>query len=581
VDSILTGPDALPTLLSVNVGLPAEHEWSGGTIRTAIWKSPKAGPQRVNRLNIVGDDQADKLGHGGEHRAVMVYQLESYDFWQRHFDRDDFEYGQFGENFTVTGLADDEVCIGDRYRIGSAIFEVTQPRVTCFRVGIRLGVPTMAALLVEHKRPGFYLRVIEEGYVTAGDPIERISRPADTLTVARTDGLLYLPGRTEEELRTAVEIPALSAGWRSSFQDLIDQAMAADDNPGWSGFLPLRVVELHTETDDILSVVLAAPDSVPKLPTAKAGQYLTVRVPSGEHGAAGVRNYSLSSAPGAEHYRISVKREDLGQVSRWLHANLAACDQLDTAVPRGDFVLAPGTAPVVLVSAGIGITPMLAMLHDLTARGSTRPVVWIHVTRSAASRPFAQETLALIRQLPNGRAHTFYTGAGPLPQAAGESLYRGRPTGEALRVLAVRADADAYVCGPSAFMAAMTTALREVGLGPDQIHSEAFGASAAPANGSSVPPHTPPGPPGDGPTITYAHSGLTVPFSEKYDNLLELTEACDVPVHWSCRTGVCQSCRTPLVAGSVAYDPQPLDPPGDTEVLLCCARPADALVLDL
>jgi ferredoxin-NADP reductase/MOSC domain-containing protein YiiM len=580
VDSTLTSPDARPALLSVNVGLPADHEWSGGTVRTAIWKSPMAGPQRVNRLNIVGDDQADKLGHGGEHRAVMVYQIESYEFWQRHLDRDDFEYGQFGENFTVTGLADDEVCIGDRYRIGSAVFEVTQPRVTCYRVGIRLGVPTMAALLVEHKRPGFYFRVIEEGHVTAGDSIERISRPANTLSVARTDGLLYLPGRTDDELRTAVQIPALSNGWRSSFQNLIDQASAADDNPGWSGFLPLRVAELHAETDDILSVVLAAPDSVPKLPTAKAGQYLTVRVPSGDGAATSVRNYSLSSAPGAEHYRISVKREDLGQVSRWLHANLTAGGQLDTAVPRGDFVLAPGTTPVVLVSAGIGITPVLAMLHDLTAHDSTRPVTWVHVARSVSSRPFAEETLALVRQLPNGRAHIFYTGNDEIPHATGETPHSGRPTSETLRALDISADADAYVCGPSAFMAAMTTALRDVGLRPEHIHSEAFGASAT-TNGSAVPPHAPPGTPGDGPTITYAHSGLTVPFSEKYANLLELTEACDVTVHWSCRTGVCQSCRTPLVAGSVTYDPQPLDPPGDTEVLLCCARPADALVLDL
>src|SRR5262249_30047763 len=117
-------------LLSVNVGLPREVEWEGKTVRTAIWKAPVEGPQMVRRINIEGDDQADRLAHGGEHRAVFVYQIESYRYWEGELGRDDFSYGQFGENFTVEGLADDEVCIGDRYRIGEALFEVTQPRVT-------------------------------------------------------------------------------------------------------------------------------------------------------------------------------------------------------------------------------------------------------------------------------------------------------------------------------------------------------------------------------------------------------------------------------------------------------------------
>src|ERR1700743_2160862 len=205
-------PDSagLPPRLSVNVGVPADHEWSGGVVRTAIWKSPWAGQVRVGRLNLDGDEQADKMGHGGEHRAVMVYQIESYDHWRRELGRDDLEYGQFGENFTVSGLADDEVCIGDRYRIGTAVFEVTQPRVTCYRVGIRMGVPTMASLLVQHGRPGFYFRVIEEGEVQAGDPIVRLERPRETLTVAGIDGLLYLPGRSTDDLRVAVGIDALS-----------------------------------------------------------------------------------------------------------------------------------------------------------------------------------------------------------------------------------------------------------------------------------------------------------------------------------------------------------------------------------
>lgn len=158
----------MPTLLSVNVGMPKDVPWQGRNVYTGVWKYPVVGPAMVSRLNIDGDGQGDTAGHGGEQRAVLVYQIQSYRHWQRHFGRDDLGYGQFGENLTVDGLLDDEVCIGDRYRIGEAEFEVTQPRVTCYRVGMRFGAPELAALLVSHHRPGFYMRVVREGQVQAG-----------------------------------------------------------------------------------------------------------------------------------------------------------------------------------------------------------------------------------------------------------------------------------------------------------------------------------------------------------------------------------------------------------------------------
>ena len=162
-------------LLAVNVGLPADVPWRDATVHTGIWKRPVEGRRLVRRLNIDGDGQGDLAGHGGEHRAVLVYQVDSYRYWQEHLRRSDFTYGQFGENFTVDGLPDDEVCIGDRYRIGEAVFEVSQPRVTCYRLGIRMDEPQMAALLVSHRRPGFYLRVITEGHVEAGDAIIKVA----------------------------------------------------------------------------------------------------------------------------------------------------------------------------------------------------------------------------------------------------------------------------------------------------------------------------------------------------------------------------------------------------------------------
>src|SRR6185436_8823626 len=160
---------------AVNVGLPQDIQWRGETVRTGVWKRPVEGRVAARRLNLEGDGQGDTAGHGGEQRRVLVYQTDSYRYWERTLGRSDFSFGQFGENFTVEGLADGDVFIGDRYRIGSALFEVSQPRVTCYRVGIRLNDPRMPALLVSHHRPGFYLRVLEEGDVGAGDEITKVA----------------------------------------------------------------------------------------------------------------------------------------------------------------------------------------------------------------------------------------------------------------------------------------------------------------------------------------------------------------------------------------------------------------------
>src|SRR5271165_6227520 len=243
-------------LLSVNVGLPRDVTWNGKTVRTSVWKSPVDGRRMVRKLDIEGDAQADLAGHGGEHRAVFVYQMDSYHYWERFLGRNDFVFGQFGENFTVEGLLDNEVCIGDRYRIGGAIFEVSQPRVTCYRVGIRMNEPRMAALLVAHHRPGFYFRVLQEGEVGAGDDIVKITDGPERISVADVDALLYLPGHSREQLERALRIPALSKGWQSSFQAILQRSEeggpatgnaglgpASEPPPAWPGFRSLRVAE--------------------------------------------------------------------------------------------------------------------------------------------------------------------------------------------------------------------------------------------------------------------------------------------------------------------------------------------------
>ncbi len=241
---ITRGPATVMTgmrLLSINVGLPKDIAWRGQTVHTAVWKRAVAGPRMARRLNLDGDGQGDLIGHGGEHRAILVYQIDSYRYWERELGRGAFSFGQFGENFTVEGLRDDEVCIGDRYRIGNALFEVTQPRVTCYRVGIRMDEPRMAALLVSHGRPGFYFRVLEEGEVEAGDAIVKVASGTELMTVAQINALLYLPGHSRKDLERALRIPALSPGWKSSFQLLLQQQQGAGTRAGNSGLAPSDV----------------------------------------------------------------------------------------------------------------------------------------------------------------------------------------------------------------------------------------------------------------------------------------------------------------------------------------------------
>src|SRR5271155_4362410 len=364
----------MPRLLSVNVGLPRDVVWKERTVHTGVWKNPVSGRCRVGRLNLEGDGQGDLAGHGGEHRAVFVYQIESYRYWQEQLKRSGFVYGQFGENFTIDELADDAVCIGDRFQIGSALFEVTQPRVTCYRVGIRMNEPRMAALLTGSGRPGFYFRVLREGEVGAGDEIVKVGEAAERMTVAEINALLYLPPHPRDRLERALRIEALAHGWRGSFEALLQSqqngaetgnaglAPAAAAHPAAPGFQWLVVTSIDRESADVLSFVLQSADSH-QLAMALPGQYVVVRLEPAAGGPAFFRSYSLSGPLSTERYRISVKIEPNGVAGKYLGEHLVVGAHLEVSSPRGSFVLQAGERPIVLLSAGIGATPVLAMLH--------------------------------------------------------------------------------------------------------------------------------------------------------------------------------------------------------------------------
>ena len=439
-------------LLSVNVGMPKNVDWQGKNVYTGVFKDPVSGHRRVGKLNIEGDGQGDRAGHGGEQRAVFVYQIDSYQYWERELGRNDFTYGQFGENFTVEGLADDEVCIGDRYQIRTATFEVTQPRVTCYRVGIRMNDPRIPALLVSHHRPGFYFRVLEEGEVQAGDEIIKLASGPEQMPVAEADALLYLPGQPRQQLLRALRIPALSPGWQASFQALLEEEPGSGNAglavtspaPAWPGFRQLTVTAITRESDSVISIRLEDPEGA-TLPAARPGQYLTVRVQPDTQQRSLLRNYSLSGPPDAGYYRIAVKRERAGVASGYLHTRLAVGDQLDIAAPRGTFILDRTDAPVLLISAGIGATPVLAMLHTLAEKHSDREIWALHSARNNREHSFAAEARTLIASLPNARRRVYYSRPGRNDVEGRDFDTAGRLTGAQLAELEPPRDGQAYL----------------------------------------------------------------------------------------------------------------------------------------
>ena len=549
----------------------------------------------VRKLDIDGDAQGDLAGHGGEHRAVFVYQMDSYHYWERTLGRNDFIFGQFGENFTVDGLPDNEVCIGDRYRIGGAVFEVTQPRVTCFRVGIRMNEPRMAALLVAHHRPGFYFRVLQEGEVGAGDDIIKIADGPERINVAEIDALLYLPGHSRERLERALRIPALSKGWQGSFQAMLQQDLGSkttvgnpglayeEQAPAWPGFRQMRVAGIKKESDSVTSFILSPTDGQP-LALFRAGQFVVLRLQLEQNKPPILRSYSLSDLPVADHLRISVKKELNGVGSSFLCNRTQEGDVLDVSAPRGTFTLRPSQDPVVLLSAGVGATPVMSMLHALVAEKSEREIWWIYGARNSGDHPFAEESRSLLKQLSRGRGYTVYSRPAATDRVGADFDAPGHMDTALLQRLGVARASDFYLCGPSSFLQNMRDGLENWGVLAGNVHTEIFGSLETITPGVARvdhTPHLPQGAPGSGPPVSFARSGITAAWDPKFASLLELAEACDVPVRWACRTGVCHTCMTGLIAGSIVYNPEPLEMPAPGNVLLCCSQPNADVTLDL
>jgi ferredoxin-NADP reductase len=409
--------------------------------------------------------------------------------------------------------------------------------------------------------------------------------------------LLYLPEPAKEELERALRIPTLSPGWKSSFEALLSQITQPGSRTGNAGlaspeqmitaapgFRPLKVLRMDRESSSVVSLTLEPADGLP-LTVPLPGQFVVLRFRPNADALPVSRSYSLSDLPDAGRYRITVKEEPHGIASTYLHTQLRVGDVLDVSAPRGAFILRRSELPVVLLSAGVGVTPVMAMLHALAAHASPRPVWWIYGARNRLDHPFAQEARDLLAKLPRARSYVQYSRPDATDRLGVDYDAAGRLTVAVLEKLGVPRECDFYLCGPSAFLEHFTAGLAGWGVVRDRVHTETFGSGKSITPGVKTAPgsrpHAPAGSHGEGPRVSFARAGLTVSWNSKFQSLLELAEACEVQVRWACRTGVCHTCECGLISGSVKYDPEPLELPAAGNLLICCSRPRNDLVIDI
>ena len=449
-------------------------EWKGKPVSTGIFKEPVAGRVALKALDFVGDGQADLSVHGGPNKAVYVYPAEHYAFWRRELPDHPLPWGVFGENLTTEGLFED-TAIGDRFRIGSAEVMATQPRLPCYKLGIRFGRDDIIKRLLASGLTGFYFKVIVEGDVGAGDAIIPAGRAADSMPVSEITRLYAHDTDDLEGLRRVVTIADLAEDWREYFQERIDRLAARPPRrslpaAAWPGFRPFTLREKIRESEDVASFHLVPQDGR-ALPPYRPGQYLTVRltIPGVERPV--VRSYSLSDVPRPDRYRLTIKRigprpdapRVAGLVSTYFHDRLAVGDRIEAKAPAGLFTLEPEHAdrPVVLIAGGIGITPLLSMLTGIVAAGSSREAWLLYGVRDGREPIMRSHLEALARAHANLHLHVFYSR--PSGAVEGPATHSGRIDLSALQRLIPSTAFDFYVCGPSAMMEFDNTGPRRLG----------------------------------------------------------------------------------------------------------------------
>ena len=580
------------TLKSVNLSMPKDIAHDGKIVTTGIFKEPAKGRVMLRRLNLDGDGQADLWGHGGAFRAVYAYSFENYAFWARELGRDDFSLGQFGENFTVEGMLEDDVRVGDVFRVGNALVEVSQPRVPCYKLAIKMGIESFQNRFLASGRIGFYLRVLEEGDVGAGDAIQPVTRDPDAMTVREVNRLLYFDKENLTETAKAFDIPALSHGWKGSFEERLARAAApAKPRDRYRSFV---VASRVRESETITSFTLAPEDGA-ALPPFLPGQFLIFELTIPGQPKPVVRTYSLSDCPNAETYRVSIKREaapadrpDLapGLSSNYFHDQVAVGTKLRVGAPRGKFHLDQDSErPVVLLSAGVGLTPMIGMMNAIVQSGSGRPVWFLHGARDGREHAMGAHVRRMAETEDQVHAHIRYSQPAASDIAGRDHDSAGRIDIALLKQVLPFDDYDFYLCGPTPFMRSLYCGLLSLDISERRIHYEFFGPASvlkdeAKPTGPALAPNAETELAG-GIQVTFARSGVTAAWDPACDSILDLAERQGLSPDYSCRSGICHTCMCPLSEGEVEYLEDPLDEPDQGCVLICCSRPKTNLVIEV
>ena len=576
-------------LLSINVSLAKEISHAERTVTTGIFKEPVEKSVMVRRLKIDGDAQADRKVHGGFDMAVYAYPVEHYAYWESALGHDGYPYGQFGENLSVEGLLEETVRVGDVLRIGGAVLQVTQPRIPCYKLAIRMAQDTdFAKRFQDSGRLGFYLRVLEEGEIGVGDPVQLIETDASSVTIAEFISVYLHKAHEPESLKRVLESRDLGEAWRLWIEKMLKKAEPVIRPNGWEGYRTFVVDRKCAESEIITSFYLKPKDGK-SLPDFLPGQFLTFRLEIPGHDTPVTRTYTLSDSPHSDYYRVSIKREptpvdrpDLapGLSSNYFHDHVNQGTELCVRAPRGEFWLDPADdTPIVLLSGGVGLTPMISMLNAVVASGSNRAVWFVHGSRNGRQHAMGAHVRRLAADHPNVHVHICYSRPKPQDKQASDFDGAGHVTVDVLKDLLPPAAYDFYVCGPVPFMKSLYDGLLDWGVAESRIHYEFFGPQRALKEGVEA---------AKAATqttgefrLTFTRAGVSAPWDASFASILDFAEAKGLRPDYSCRSGICHTCMTRIVEGEVEYTVDLADRPDPGSVLICCSQPKTDVVLDL
>ncbi|GAA0711995.1 MOSC domain-containing protein [Dactylosporangium roseum] len=582
-------------VLSVNAGAAAPMRVQGDTIVSGFVKTPTDQVRRIEVGGLAGDDHVDDADDPD--RAVLCYQRRHYDAWSEELGRE-LAPGMFGEQLTIDGPAEADIRVGDLLRVGSALLAVTQPRIPCRKMAVRLGQDDMPVRYMRSGRVGFFCKVLQPGDVRAGDGIELVRRGPDELTVAQLAAVLHSDEPDPALVGRVLQATVLPELVRAKLTRLLDRAAAQARS--WSGDRPLLVTARTPYGSEVVAFDLVDPAGE-RLPDFEPGQFLTLvlDVPGREQPV--VRTYTIAERTAdSSGYRVAVKREPSpegrddvppGLASTHLHDNVAVGATITARAPRGKFVLRPGRRPVALVSAGIGITPMMAMLEHLATADPTngartpdpRKTYFVHAARSSRELTFGQRVRELVSDRPHLHSHLLFSRPRAEDIQGRDYDAAGRLTAQTLQQIVPDLDADFYLCGPTRFMADIAAGLVGLGVPQGQVNYEFFGAASSlfgdpddqDAGSEAVDSE------GRPILVTFARSGITVAWRENTFSLLACAEQAGLRPDASCRTGLCNTCVARIDDGQVDYVIEPMDPVTPGKVAVCCTRPRTSVMIDL